>query len=302
MKRWILVLIGIFVVGSCGIGFWQYMKSYELDVTMMETIKPVRMIQANELITSNMVKVVSIPRVQHMENAMLNPEDIVGKRAIVPIGEAEEFLSWKIGEDTLYPKNNEEYLGFKAAFIDTVNNMVRRGDKVNVWVEYTTPKYIDAMGQEVDENQISLLLATNTEEPIGAIPTGWKKVYNKLLIENLVVAYVKDQEGKEVTDLDATNAIGIGSFSTADRDEAKMETYRQNASAEPSYITFIMNPEQYALVAEGQKEGMIKLGLPSTSVMLGSIVSNKKQASDNESLGRIDEPSTATNNEGGDQK
>jgi hypothetical protein len=264
MRRWITVIIGLLIVVGSMLGFAQYMKSYELNVTMMQTVKPVKMIQAGELITKEMVRLVSIPTVQHMDNGITNANQIVGKRAIVPIGEAEEFLSWKIGKDTLYPKADEQYVGFKVDFVSAVNNMIRRGDKVDVWVEYTSPKIVDTFGQEIVPDQLNP----------NATSTG-KKIYSERLIKGLTVAYLKDQEGKEVTDTGGkAYSIALPGGSASAHDDNNSEYYRQNASALPSYITFIMNEEQYALFAKGQKEGSIKFGLPSTAVTIGSIVPN----------------------------
>lgn len=276
MKKWIAVIIGACIVIGSAIGFSKYMKSYELDVTMMNTIKPVRMIQPNELITREMLRIVPISTVQHMQNAVVDMDKIIGMRAIIPIGETEEILSWKIGEDHLYPDENEQYLGFKASIIDTVINMVRRGDKVDVWVEYASPKIYNPAGQEVDQSQLSRVLSENPNITTS-LPVGWTKVYNKLLVQGLTVAYVKDQEGREVVDNSLTSSLGIESLSALQRDSKNMEFYRQNASAFSAYITFIINPEQYSLVAEGQKEGIIKLGLPGSSISIGEINGNSKE-------------------------
>lgn len=268
MRKWITLIIGLLLVGGSAVGFAKYMKSYELDITTMNTIKPVKMIQAGELITESMIRTVSIPTAQHMENSIIDPKKLIGKRAIVPIGESEEILSWKIGEDTLYPKDNEEYIGFKVDFVGAVNNMVRRGDKVDVWVEYTQPKMYDENGIELDQAEQARRIAAN---PANAKLVA-KKIYNKLLIKNLTVAYVKDQEGKEITDSGSPKGPQLQlPESATQRDEANAERYRQNASGQPSYITFIMSPEQYASFAEGAKEGTIRLGLPSTTIAIGTI-------------------------------
>lgn len=269
MRKWFSVILGLLLIFGCGFGFVQYMKSYQLDVTTMETVKPVRLIQAGELITSDMLKIVSIPTVQHMDNAITKQQQIEGKRALVPIGETEEFLSWKIGEDTLYPTADETYIGFKVDIVGAVNNMVRRGDKVEVWVEYTEPKLLDESGNIIDPD----LLALTNDVAIKTI-AGMKKIYNELLIPDLTVAYVKDQEGKEIIDLIPTNNLGIP-LSSWQRDQENMERYRQNASAQPAYITFIISESDYAKFAEGQKEGVIKLGLPGSSESVGTIIPSK---------------------------
>lgn len=276
MRKVITVLIGIIIIGSSAFGFSKYMKGYELDVTMMKTIKPVKMIQAGELITENMVHMVSIPTIQHMSNSLVENADIIGKRAIVPIGENEEFLSWKIGKDDLYPEGEEEYIGFKIDFVGAVNNMIRRGDKVDVWVEYSVPKLFDASGQEVDQTEQAKLIADNP-----AALDGLTKVYSKRVLMGLTVAYVKDQNGNEVRDTGTPSGPTLSlSSSPSKNDDTNAERYRQNASGQPSYITFIMSPDQYSSFAEGAKYGAIKLGLPATSTTIGTIVPSVDKVSD----------------------
>ena len=270
-RRWIMVAIGVLLVVGSSIGFSRYMKTYQLDVTMMDTYKPVRMIQAGELITSNMVHKVSIPTITHMGNSLINENQIIGRRAIVPIGEMEEILSWKIGEDALYPTGDEEYIGFKVDFVGAVNNMVRRGDKVSAWVEYLQPKIYDTAGREISETEQATLLTTN---PMIT----FKKVYTKELLEKLTVAYVKDQDGNEITDVGTSSSPIALPGSENQRDENNAERYRQNASGQPMYITFIMSHDEYETFAAGAKDGTIRLGLPGQATIFGTIKNNPEGA------------------------
>ncbi|OME78645.1 hypothetical protein BK120_23180 [Paenibacillus sp. FSL A5-0031] len=267
----ISLFAGILLIAGAVFGFAKYMKGYELDVTMMKTIKPAGMIQAGELITANMLREVSIPTVQHMDNAIVDVDKIIGKRAVTPIGEMEEFLSWKISEDSLYPAKDETYIGFKVDFVGAVNNMIRRGDKVDVYVEYNTPKLLDSAGNEIDLTiRDAGYISGDTVMPEIA-----KKVYNEKLILGLTVAYVKDQDGKEIIDNTPTTTLGIP-LNGSQKDEVNMERYRQGALAQPAFITFIISEEDYAKLAEGQKKGLIKLGLPRTAETIGMIVPHEQ--------------------------
>ncbi|WP_169091037.1 hypothetical protein [Paenibacillus sp. PL91] len=292
MRKWISVIAGLLIVLGATIGFSQYMNGYELDVTMMKTIKPAVMIHAGELITANMLREVTIPTVQHMDNAIIDVTEIIGKRAVVPIGEMEEFLSWKIGPDSLYPKEGETYIGFKVDFVGAVNNMIRRGDKVDVYVEYNTPKLLDAAGQEIDPTMVP-------DSSSSLLSQVADKIYNEKLIPNLTVAYVKDQEGKEIIDNEPATTLGIP-LTGSQRDEVNMERYRQGAAAQPAYITFIISDEQYAKLAEGQKKGVIKLGLPLTSDQIGTIIPDQQSepadpAGKSDSQAAVNPADTSTN-------
>ncbi|MBO7745812.1 SAF domain-containing protein [Paenibacillus sp. MWE-103] len=269
-RKWISGAIGLLIVVGCSIGFWKYMNSIETDVTTMQTWKPVKMIQQGQLITSSMIREVSIPTVQHMDNAIVEQSQIIGKRALIPIGETEEFLSWKIGEDKLYPSGEDEYIGFNIDFVGAVNNMVRRGDKVVAWVEYAQPKVLDVSGHEISEAQQQAVLSV---EPSAV----FTKVYTKQLLNDLTVAYVKDTEGNEIIDADLGGPISLPG-SAAHRDEASADHYRQTATGVPAYITFIMSPEEYQTFAAGTKEGTIRLGLPNTLSSFGTITSLQSEA------------------------
>ncbi|QHW35438.1 hypothetical protein GZH47_31560 (plasmid) [Paenibacillus rhizovicinus] len=270
-RKWMSALIGLIIVAGCAIGFSKYMQSVQTDVTTMQIWKPVTMIQSGQLITSNMVKKVSIPTVQHMDNALLDKNQIIGKRALIPIGETEEFLSWKLGDDTLYPTGDEEYIGFKIDFVGAVNNMVRRGDKVAAWVEYTQPKVLNGNGEEISEVQQAALLAAN---PMVT----FKKIYTKQLIPNLTVAYVKDAEGNEIADATSNGPLSLGSSSQ--KDEENAERYRQNATGQPAYITFIMSPAEYEVFAAGAKDGTIRLGLPNSMNIIGTVTKVESKVGD----------------------
>lgn len=278
MRKLIPIFVGTIIIVASVYGFSRYMKGYELDVTMMDTIKPTTMIQAGQLITRDLLRIEQIPTVQHMDNAVIDLNEIVGKRAIVPIGEMEEILSWKIGPDTLYPKQGETYLGFQVDFVGAVNNMVRRGDKVDVYVEYNSPKLLDALGNEIDPDDPTYTL--------DSMPEVANKIYSEKIITGLTVAYVKDQDGKEIVDVYSPNSFGIP-LNGIQRDAVNMERYRQGSMAQPSYITFILNDDEYYKIAEGQKKGIIKFGLPLTGP-IGSLVTNQNENGDQDQEAQAD--------------
>ncbi|MFD2614717.1 SAF domain-containing protein [Paenibacillus gansuensis] len=259
-KSLFIIVLGLIIVGSSGYGFMKYMISYRVDVTTMTTIKPKQMIHANELITPDMLRRVTIPTVQHMDNTLTDMDQIVGKRAIVPIGASEEIALWKIDEEYLVPKEGEEYLAFEANIVTTANNMIRRGDRVSAWVEYESPKIVDRMGNEIK---------VDPNSPQSANING-RKIYAEKLVDNLTVASIKTTDGALVTDVKDTN---LPLMTDEKRDQRNSDTYRSNPNGQPAYVTFIMNDEQYQKVVEGTKRGKLKLGL-STGGMIGTITNS----------------------------
>jgi hypothetical protein len=330
MHKWITAIVGLLIMAGSVVCFMFFMKLYEQDLTMMETYKPKTMIYSGELITEEKLVKVSIPVLQHTKTALTEAEAIIGKRAVIPIGESEEFMSWKLGEDDVFPQAGEGYYGFEITSVQAVNNMVRRGDRVNIWVEFSDPldpkhKQAAESGQEAESNLSDSHISTDssssasrdshisTESSLPAspdshistdsspsaspdshistdsssspsaspdsltsvnspaspnasaqsslLPPSSASTYTRLLLEDVRVAYIKDGEGKEITDPKLTSLGKLKSLSKDERDEYHFDAFRSAASAPPAFITFIMTPQQYDRFVEGRMEGTIRLGM-----------------------------------------
>lgn len=239
-SKMIAVLIGIVIIVGMTVGFHFYIKEYEHNITTMKTYVPSRFIQAGEEITKSMIHQATIPTMQHRSNAYTHPNDIIGQRAVVPIGTNEEFMDWKLTKDNIYPTAGQEFFPFQINFVQSINDMVRRGDEVDIWVDYKKP--VEEKGQ---------------------------KIYSKKILSNITVAYVKDTNGKEIKDSSQNTALqALEHLSKSEKDQYTFQHFRDTPTAKPSYMTFIMTPEQYQTLVEAEQKGTITLGMKNPFIQL----------------------------------
>jgi len=262
MNRWVAMLLGILFIGGGSFGFYYFMTSYEQNMTTMTTYTPTKFIPAGELITEEMIQPVTIPKAKHMDGAFLDPNQIIGKRAAVPIGEQEEFLPWKLSEKKLIPTGTEQLLSFPISYVEATNNFLRRGDEVTLWAEYKTSRitYFDQSGKKME--------FTQQEISAGLIPdiANYKRTinYTEKLIDKVTVANIKDSAGNEMRDADRSTDVmdRLQSVSPAQRDAYHMEQFRMNPTGTPAQITLILTPEEYSKIIEAQSfQGVIKVGV-----------------------------------------
>lgn len=247
-KKWIVYGIGVLFIGSAITLFWFWTQNYQVAATTMTTLMPTRLLQVGEEITQDMVRPVVIPKAAHHAEAVLNFEDIRGKTVVVPIGVNEEVLRWKLTDNYIYPKEGERYYSFKTDEIQNVSNMVRQGDRVDVWVEFEQPKRV------VDDRG-------------SAIWIGGVKI-----IENLLVANVKSQEGTEITDSTPVSNV-VDSIKLGGNNEQNIRRVRSTPNAKPTMNTYIMDDDTYQAYVLGSLAGHIKLSLPNVFQPAEKVVS-----------------------------
>jgi flagella basal body P-ring formation protein FlgA len=85
------ILGALLMLGSIG-GYLYFMKSTEVKVTTMHTLKPVRLLNSGEIIDSSMVRSVPISVAAHSSDAIEDTKVLVGKVVSVPISQNEELL------------------------------------------------------------------------------------------------------------------------------------------------------------------------------------------------------------------
>ncbi|MES7204610.1 RcpC/CpaB family pilus assembly protein, partial [Cutibacterium acnes] len=153
------------------------------------------------------------------------------------IGPNEQIASWKVAERKLTPREGERYVSFPADDLTNVGNMLRKGDRVDVWVEFDQPKRL------------------------GGTWKGAMKV-----IEGLEVASVRTAEGAEVMNGGLGAVAVAGPMAGLQQDGAM----RGSASGKPSMNTFIMNERLYEAYALAALTGTVKLALPDVSLQAGA--------------------------------
>lgn len=228
----ILIIIGVFLIA--GSIFAKIYVSNQVDTKMntMVTLKPTRLLTSGDIIDESMIRTVTIPQAAHDKAAILDFNQLVGKKIIVPIADNEEILNWKISDIELVPKSGEHYFSFKSDPLMNNNNMVRRGDKLDVWVEFDSPKKIKTTEGKLWD--------------VGAIK----------IIENLLVSSVKNPDGIEVSD--TINYFVVDNINT-------ILNPRGKPNGKPEMNTYIMSDEVYNSYVIGSIGGKIKLALPNLS-------------------------------------
>ncbi|WP_148450041.1 RcpC/CpaB family pilus assembly protein [Gorillibacterium timonense] len=209
------------------LGYLLFMNHLEHSKSTVETLMPVRTLLSGEVVDVSLLHSVTVSSAAHRADAVMDPNELIGKQVVVPIGRDEEFAAWKLSEVKLTPMTGERYYSFKTDAATNVNNMVRRGDRVDVWVEWK--------GQTSDQR----------EERITAVK----------IIESLPVAGVKTAEGVEVGDKFGVDSMLAG-------DAAQLASSRGRAPGKPELNTYIMSDEVYAAFAAASVHGTIRLALP----------------------------------------
>jgi len=222
--------LGVLLMAASAYGFARYAERAELNARTVEAILPTRLIASGETVDASMLRRVRIAEAALADDALRDEADIVGRWAVAPIGPNETFAAWKLADRQLTPREGERYVSFPTDDVTNVGNMLRRGDRVDVWVEFERPL------------------------PLGGVPTGALKV-----IEGLSVASVRSPEGAEVADAAAYDAP----FQSAARQRDRV---RSSANGKPGMNTFIMDETVYEAYALASLVGTIKLALPEPSL------------------------------------
>ncbi|MEK8132228.1 hypothetical protein WMW72_30450 [Paenibacillus filicis] len=230
-KPWMIGALGVLLMSVSVAGYWYFMKHTEISLHTVETVKPVRMLQTGEAIDATMLRIVRIPHAAHDPRASTDPQRLIGRQVAVPISSEEELSDWKLTDIRVTPLPVERYFSFKTDAVMNVNNMVRRGDRVDVWVEFDQPRMID----------------TGSLQPagIGAVK----------IIERLPVTSVKTAEGVEVVDVGTVEAIVLP-------DKVSLQEARSKPNGKPETNTYIMSDEVYEAFVLGRIAGTVKLALP----------------------------------------
>ncbi|MDQ0896215.1 MULTISPECIES: hypothetical protein [unclassified Paenibacillus] len=230
MRKVIIGASGVALMAISVVGNLYFSKLTEVKFTSTITVKPTRLLKSGEIIEASMLRQVSIPEAAHVKEAIIDSKDLLGKEVLVPVGENEEIASWKVGTPGYVPREGERYYSFKTDVTTNVNNMVRLGDSVDVWVEFDSPK---------------LIRTPNGLETIGAVK----------IIEGLRVTSIKTAEGVEVWDVNALENL-------VQSDSDQLANSRAKSTGKPETNTYIMNDDTYSAYALGSIGGKIKLALP----------------------------------------
>jgi Flp pilus assembly protein CpaB len=228
MRKVMVGLLGVVLMAVSVYGYIRFMQYLDHDRNTLLTLKPVRTLLSGEVIEAGMLRRVEIPGTAHREDAIVDVAMLSGRVVVVPIGKDEEVTGWKLSPGRVVPLLDERYYSFKTDAVANVNNMVRKGDRVDVWMEWKNPD----PNREVAMNTVAIKV-----------------------IAGLPVSAVKSAEGIEVEDRITLDAA----IST---DAAMLSQARSKPGGLPALNTYIMADEVYQAYAAAAAAGTIRLALP----------------------------------------
>jgi hypothetical protein len=109
------------------------LRQIELQETV-QVVAPVRFIPAGERLTGDMLGLKAIPKAALMPGMVTDMGEIIGMETVVPLGRDEPVLDWKLDRFRLLPRRGESTFQIPKAYILSVSNGLRAGDKAMIYV------------------------------------------------------------------------------------------------------------------------------------------------------------------------
>lgn len=138
----------------------------------IQVAAPKQFIDAGTLLTPDLIEYKTILAGGYEEGMILDLDEVLGKEAVVPLGEGEPILSWKLNHFHLMPQGNESTFQIPNAYILSVSNQIRAGDYVELYLSsadgssrklFSEPVVVAsvkmASNQEVEDGANSSLLS-----------------------------------------------------------------------------------------------------------------------------------------------
>lgn len=104
-----------------------------LQIERRETVAvvvPKRFIGAGERLTADLLSYKRVPQEAYTPNMLSELAAAEGKETVIPLGQGEPILDWKIGSYYLQPKQTESTFQIPKEYIRSISNGIRAGDKV----------------------------------------------------------------------------------------------------------------------------------------------------------------------------
>ncbi|PWV95583.1 SAF domain-containing protein [Paenibacillus cellulosilyticus] len=143
------------------------------DEEMVRVVVPNRYIAAGERVTSDDLSYMQLARSSVNDSMLLQPADVDGWEAVVPLGVDEPVLKWKLDRYRLMPNRSESTFQIPRNYVLSVSNGIRAGDRV-------------------------MLYATGENTPSV-----------RLFDEPITVASVKSSSNLEVDNVDKSNLMSL---------------------------------------------------------------------------------------------
>lgn len=112
---------------------------YELQLrqlkgqTSVEVVVPVQFIDAGTLIEESMVEMRRVDASAYREGMLRSIREAAGQEAMVPLGEGEPILEWKLDKFHLLPGRDQYTFQIPKSYILSISSGIRAGDQVLVF-------------------------------------------------------------------------------------------------------------------------------------------------------------------------
>jgi len=98
----------------------------------VQVVVPSEWIEAGQMITTDQLKLLSMPISLATTEMIFAITDVVGQEAVVPLGSDEPILQWKLNRYALHPNDQEATFQIPKDYIKSISNGIRAGDAV--WI------------------------------------------------------------------------------------------------------------------------------------------------------------------------
>lgn len=217
-------IIGILLILAVGFGVFYWETIGRETLTYTDVIVLNQEVKKNVIITEDLLGFIKIPTETVIENAVTDPEMILGKEVKQYIPRGTQLSPQYFGESELVLKEDEMIFKIPVDWIKSFPNTIRRGDRVLIYGL-----------QQIEEITQS---SFTTENALEDFYEKKEQIQTSDPFCELIVAYVKDSANREV--IDAT-------------------TDRQDATANVSGIEVIITQEKLTLLKNRIAEGYFLL-------------------------------------------
>ena len=133
-QRWLLIFISFILSSVIIYGLYLFQAHYiraEQTVTVYVANK---WLQTGHIVTPSDIKTVMFPRSIVTDEMIVEMNQLLNKELIMPLGQDEPFLVWKLNDFHLLPKHDEATFQIPVQYIKSVANDLRAGDYVSLYL------------------------------------------------------------------------------------------------------------------------------------------------------------------------
>ena len=207
------------------------------QIDYQETVQvavPLRFIAAGEQLTADNVGLRPITKAAYMPEMIVDAREAIGLETAVPLGKDEPILEWKIDRYRLLPGRDESTFQIPKAYVLSVSNGIRAGDRV----------------------QLYLSNPAGSGEVAGGVS-------GKLFPEPVTVASVKSSSNTEIDGVEHSNLMSM-----AHGDLERMYASRRDANGVIDAVNLNLTEAQWLRIDELCRDGQAKLVIAYSSIPL----------------------------------